>query len=75
MCPITQVRIKGQSKITDTKSVFEASQKDAMTDIVSKTALRSRRVRMEIEPESEAVRRSLKHEGECLSTMLWQSLF
>ena len=60
LCPITQVRIKGQSKITDTKSVFEASQKDAMTDIVSKTALRSRRVRMEIEPESEAVRRSLK---------------
>ena len=32
--------------------------------IVSKAALRSRRVRIEIDPESEAVRRSFKTEGE-----------
>ena len=55
MRPTLQVRIKErQSKITDTESVLGASQKDAMIDIVSKAALRSGRVRMEIEPESEA---------------------
>ena len=59
LCPTLEVKIRErQSKITDTESVFEASQKDAM--IVSKAALRSRRVKMEIEPESEAVRRPLK---------------
>ena len=40
-----------KTKITNTESVFEASQK---------AALRSTKVRMEIEPESQAVRRSLK---------------
>ena len=60
LCPALHVKIEErQSKITNTKSVFEASQKDAMIDIVSKAALRSRRVRMEIEPESEAVMRSV----------------
>ena len=49
LCPTLQVRIKErQIKITDTES-----------DIVSKAAFTSRRVRMEIEPESEAVMRSV----------------
>ena len=51
------VGTKGQSKITYTKNVSEASEKDV---IVLMAALRSRRVRMETEPESEAVRWSLK---------------
>ena len=60
LCPTLQVRIKErQIKITDTESVFKASQKNAMIDIVSKAAFTSRRVRMEIEPESEAVMRSV----------------
>ena len=70
LCPTLQVRIKErQSKITDTESVFDASQKNAMIDIVSKAALRSRRVRMEIEPESEAVRRSLKTRRRAVSVL------
>ena len=74
MRPTLQVRIKErQSKITDTESVLGASQKDAMIDIVSKAALRSGRVRMEIEPESEAVRMSLINTKEsCLSTVFWE---
>ena len=60
---VTTCVLERQSKITDTESVLAASQKKAMS-IVSKAVLRSRRVRMEIEPESEAVRRSLKTRGE-----------
>ena len=37
---------------------------ESLWSIVSKAALRSRSVRMETEPESEAVKRLLKHEGE-----------
>ena len=55
LCPTLQVGTKGQSKITNTKNVLEASQKDVMIDSVD-----GRRVGMEIEPESEAVRWSLK---------------
>ena len=70
LCPALHVKIEErQSKITNTKSVFEASQKDAMIDIVSKAALRSRRVRMEIEPESEAGRRSLKTRRRAVSVL------
>ena len=60
---VTTCVLERQSKITDTESVLAASQKNAMS-IVSKAVLRSRKVRMEIEPESEAVRRSLKTRGE-----------
>ena len=60
MCPVLQVGTEeGQSKITTTTLAFEASQKSAMVDCVE-AVLRSRRVRIEIEPESEAVRRSFR---------------
>ena len=74
MRPTLQVRIKErQSKITDTESVFDASQKNAMIDIVSKAALRSRRVRMERQPESEVVR-SLKTRRRAVSALVFWAI-
>ena len=45
-----------------------------MIDIVSKAALRSRRVRMEIEPEFEAVRRSLKTRRRAVSALVFWAI-
>ena len=69
LCPFLHVGTEeGQGKITLPK-VLSRRVKRMLSSIVSKAVLRSRRVRVEIEPESEAVRMSFKTRKSAVSVL------